>query len=106
MWGIPKTVIERTLKPADIMEMMIYDRIEPWAHNYEWYKPAIVSAMIANANRDPKKKSRPYEPDDFVPNWVKQKQRGKTDLNSKVELMRAYVMMHNAKIEKLKGNKQ
>jgi hypothetical protein len=90
------------MKPAEIMEMMIYDRIEPWAHNYEWYKPGIVAATIAETNRDQKKKSTPYVPDDFVPAWCKQNQKTKGDLNDKRELLRAYVMMHNANYEKRK----
>ena len=32
-----------------------------------WERTAWVLAMIANCNRDPKKKATPYTPDDFNP---------------------------------------
>lgn len=32
-----------------------------------WQHTAWLSAMIANANRDPKKKPSPFQPDDFNP---------------------------------------
>lgn len=28
-------------------------------------------ALIANANRDPKKRARPYSAEDFLPRWTK-----------------------------------
>lgn len=32
-----------------------------------WQHTAWLSAMIANANRDPRKKPSPFQPDDFNP---------------------------------------
>ena len=33
----------------------------------QWVQTSAVLAMLANANRDPKKKPRPYQPNDFNP---------------------------------------
>lgn len=30
---------------------------------------AQILSMLANQNRDPKKKATPYKPDDFMPKW-------------------------------------
>lgn len=45
-------------------------RSEAWRHT------AWIAAMIANANRDPKKKPAPYQPDDFNPMLQKDKRTG------------------------------
>jgi hypothetical protein len=38
------------------------------AHQREaWQHTAWIAAMIANANRDPRKKPSPFTPDDFNP---------------------------------------
>lgn len=34
---------------------------ERWAHT------SAILALVANVNRDPKKRARPYKPDDFNP---------------------------------------
>jgi len=37
------------------------------ARREAWQHTAWLSAMIANANRDPKRKPAPFQPDDFNP---------------------------------------
>jgi len=41
-----------------------------------WQHTAWLSAMIANANRDPKKKPSPFQPDDFNPLARKDRKAG------------------------------
>ena len=41
-----------------------------------WQHTAWLSAMIANANRDPKKKPSPFQPDDFNPMARKDRKAG------------------------------
>ena len=41
-----------------------------------WQHTAWLSAMIANANRDPKKKPSPFQPDDFNPLVRKDRKAG------------------------------
>lgn len=33
----------------------------------QWNHTALLAAMIANSVRDPKKKRKPYQPEDFLP---------------------------------------
>ncbi len=37
------------------------------ARKEAWQHTAWIAAMIANANRDPRRKPSPYSPDDFNP---------------------------------------
>jgi hypothetical protein len=34
---------------------------------HDWGRSASIIAIIANANRNPKRRRRPYQPADFVP---------------------------------------
>ena len=42
----------------------------------DWQHTAWLAAMIANANRDPKKKPSPFTPDDFNPMVGKDRKAG------------------------------
>lgn len=41
----------------------------------DWQHTAWLAAMIANANRDPKKKPSPFTPDDFNPLACRERSR-------------------------------
>ena len=51
----------------ELTEWAAYYELEPWGTEVEDYRIASVQAMMANINRDPKKKSTPFTPDDFMP---------------------------------------
>lgn len=55
----------------ELSEWMAYYRLEPWGTQVEDLRTGIVSATVANANRDPKKQRKPYSPKDFMPQWDK-----------------------------------
>lgn len=38
------------------------------------FRAALIAAMIANANRDPKKRRKPYQPQDFMPRYERKAQ--------------------------------
>jgi hypothetical protein len=42
-------------------------RIDPWGEERADLRSAITSFVIAESKRDPKKKSKPYSPRDFMP---------------------------------------
>lgn len=52
-----------------LMEWMAYEEVEPFGEQRADLRMAILAALIANINRDPKKKSRAYEPKDFMPRF-------------------------------------
>lgn len=50
---------------------MAYYELEPFGQERGDLQAAIVASTVANVNRDPKK-SKPFKPADFLPNFEKQ----------------------------------
>ncbi len=48
---------------------MAFYRIEPFGERRADLRAAIVAALIANVNRDPKKQREPFTVDDFMPKF-------------------------------------
>jgi hypothetical protein len=48
---------------------MAYWQLEPTAETRIDVGFAQLSALLANINRDPKKRAQPYEAKDFLPQW-------------------------------------
>lgn len=48
---------------------MEFYRLEPWGSDAEWLHTAQVLAMMANVNRDPKRRPSPYTASDFMPHF-------------------------------------
>ena len=46
---------------------MAFYRLEPWGFDADNWRAALVAAMVANTVRDPKKRRKPYQPVDFMP---------------------------------------
>jgi hypothetical protein len=50
----------------ELTEWMAYEAIEPFAAERNDQDIAMLAALTANANRDPKKRSQPFELVDFL----------------------------------------
>lgn len=50
------------------LEWVAYNNIEPFGETRDDLRAGIISATIANVNRDPKK-GPPFTPQDFMPNF-------------------------------------
>ncbi len=46
---------------------MAYYRLEPFGSDADDWRMAQLLALIANVNRDPKRRPRPFEPEEFMP---------------------------------------
>lgn len=55
----------------ELSEWMAYYRLEPWGCEVEDLRAGIIASTIANANRDPKKQRKPFQPSDFIPDRIK-----------------------------------
>lgn len=53
----------------ELSEWAAYDQIEPFGEPRADLRAGIITATIANANRDPEKHSSPFTPDDFMPKF-------------------------------------
>jgi hypothetical protein len=48
---------------------MTYAGMEPWGEERADLRAGIVASVVANANRDSKRRPRPYEAKDFMPKF-------------------------------------
>lgn len=54
----------------------------------EWARTAAAMALLANVNRDSKRRRKPFEPDDFNPCVERQKQPARDLRPEELQLMR------------------
>lgn len=56
--------------PAHIWhEWLAYMKLEPIGEERADLRAGIIASTIANANRNPKKRSKPFTPKDFMPKF-------------------------------------
>lgn len=55
------------ISSRELSEWAAYFRLEPWGCEVEDWRFGMLASVIANVNRDSKKRRRPYEPQDFMP---------------------------------------
>lgn len=53
-----------------------YAEVEPFGEYRADLRSGTVAAVIANTNRDPKKRPRPFTPSDFMPEFGKPQETG------------------------------
>lgn len=52
-----------------------YESVEPFGSERADYAIAITSSVIANANRDKKKRNKPYSANEFMPDFKPKRQK-------------------------------
>ena len=65
--GIPRDEMLGRMSSREVTEWMAYASVEPFGEDRGDLRAALICSVIANANRDPKKKADPYQPIDFMP---------------------------------------
>jgi len=63
---------QQAISSAEFAEWQAYYRLEPFGEERADLRTGILAALIANVNRDPKQRKKPYEPADFMPTFDKQ----------------------------------
>jgi hypothetical protein len=60
------------MSSAEFAEWRAYQRlVGPLAGpSRDDWRSALVASLIANVNRDQKKRRKPYSPEDFIPDWL------------------------------------
>src|SRR5690606_3853501 len=66
--GMTVAELGQRMSSAELTEWMAFFGLEPWGTEVEDWRAAMVASVIANVNRDPKKR-KPYEPKDFMPRY-------------------------------------
>lgn len=54
------------ISAEELTEWMALYRLEPWGEERGDMRAALIASIIANVNRDPKKRPQPYELKDFM----------------------------------------
>lgn len=57
------------MTPQHLGEWLAYYRLDPWGDGRADLRAGIVASVIANANRDSKRKAEPFQPRDFMPRF-------------------------------------
>lgn len=60
---------QQEISSREFTEWIAYNRIEPFGEKRADIRSAIVASVIANVNRDKKKKPSPFKTDDFMPEF-------------------------------------
>jgi hypothetical protein len=66
--------VRRLLREVDSVELTWWDgyyQIYPFPQDRLEWSFAMLASVQANIHRDSKKKSKPFEPSDFLPKWEK-----------------------------------
>lgn len=63
---MPRAELLSRMSSRELTEWMIYESIEPFPAERNDQEFAMLAALTANANRDEKKRSKPFELVDFL----------------------------------------
>lgn len=55
------------LRPSELGMWWALWRRDPWGEQRDDLRTGIVASLIANVNRDPKRRSAPFKPEEFMP---------------------------------------
>lgn len=93
---------QREIDSQEFAEWMAYSVHEPFGPEREDQRAGMIAALIANVNRDTKKRSEPYDVEDFFPRYVSTtaEEAAPVDLESKIK---SWATAMNAAAEKQKS---
>lgn len=70
--GIPIAELQERVSSLEFAEYWAFYSLEPFGEERADLRTGILGSTIANANRDPKKQSAPFTPDQFMPRFEQQ----------------------------------
>jgi hypothetical protein len=78
-----------TMSATELADWAAYYAVEPWGSEAAFLRTGIVTALIANTNRDSKRKPEPFVPSDFIPDFTGKKRRDRLDPKNVRNLLKA-----------------
>lgn len=57
------------MSSREFVEWMAFYQIEPFGEERADLRAGVIASTIANANRDPKTRSKPFTPSEFMPTF-------------------------------------
>ena len=76
--GIPVGELKRRVSSAEFAEYMVMASIEPLPSKRFELAIARLESLIANVNRDPKRRGDPYTAAEFAPDWWAERKPAKS----------------------------
>lgn len=76
------------MSALEFSEWLAYYQLEPFGDERADLRMAILASLIANANRDKKKRKKAFDPKDFIPQFGKEAQTPEQQLTI-VEMLNA-----------------
>ena len=86
-WRLTLAEVDDTFSGSEIATWEALRDLAPFGLRGEWVRSAALRAILANANRDEKRRPRPYSLNDFLPEWL----RYEAQDGESVESMMAYL---------------
>ena len=56
---------------------MAYDTLEQFSAERADYRAGVIASVVANAHRDTKKRKKPFQPKDFMPEFDRERSKPK-----------------------------
>lgn len=63
------------MSQAEFVDWLAFYNVEPFGGLRGDIHTALIVTMLANANRNPKKKMTPFKPSEFMPDWWGKEER-------------------------------
>ena len=73
------------MSSKEFTEWLAYYRLEPFGAEADDHRMAHLMALIANVNRDPKRRKTPWTPEDFLPDRVPRRSGEADDLRPRID---------------------
>jgi hypothetical protein len=87
----------RDMSPSEFGLWFAAYRVSPWG---EWrgdFQSGIVASVIANVNRDPKKRAEPFSTSDFMYDSIMEAHEKEKTGQQLSQKMRNFFKLHNAR---------
>jgi hypothetical protein len=87
------------ISSRELSEWMAYAQMEPFGEERADLRAGIIAATIANMNRDPKKRAKPFGPEEFMPKFDIREARPENSKSPEeiYALMRTWAMLQRKK---------
>lgn len=72
----------RSMSATQFARWVAYAEVDPFGESRADLRAATVASLIANVNRDRKKRSRPYTVNDFMPDFAGTRKKHRAPLTS------------------------
>ena len=90
-----RELLER-IDSRELTEWAVFFSLEPWGAEVEDWRFGMLASVIANANRDPKRRRKPYEPSDFMPRRAVQAEVEEQSVEEQAQIMEAWARILEA----------